>query len=87
MVKNSHHQTVIDSLARLNSDSYPTHCRWMESALELARTAGNSGEVPVGAVIVDRQGNILAKAANRKITDIRSYRSCRNLSDPCCLPS
>ena len=38
----------------------------MEYALQLAHTAGELGEVPVGAVIVDAQGRLLAEAANRK---------------------
>ena len=32
----------------------------------IAKTAGDLGEVPVGAVIVDSQGNLVAAAANRK---------------------
>ena len=66
MIKNSRDRAVINSLAQLNRDSYQTHFRWMEYALELAQTAGNLGEIPVGALIVDRQGNLLAQAANRK---------------------
>ena len=38
----------------------------MEQAIALAKTAGDLGEVPVGAVIVDSQGNLVAAAANRK---------------------
>ena len=66
MTKNSRDRAVITSLAQLNRDSYQTHSRWMEYALELAQTAADLGEIPVGAVIVDRQGNLLAQAANRK---------------------
>ena len=36
----------------------------MELALEEARAAGARGEVPVGAVIVDRDGRVLARAGN-----------------------
>lgn len=66
MTKNSRDRTAINSLAQLNKDSYQIHFRWMEYALELANTAADLGEIPVGAVIVDRQGNLLAQAANRK---------------------
>lgn len=66
MTKNSRDRAVINSLAQLNKDSYQIHLRWMEYALELAQTAGNLGEVPVGAIVVDRQNNLLAQAANRK---------------------
>lgn len=67
MVKRSHHQTVIDALARLNYDTYLIHCSWMKYALRLAQNVGDLGEIPVGAVIIDPQGNLLAEAANRKL--------------------
>jgi tRNA(adenine34) deaminase len=38
----------------------------MSRAIELAKVAGEGGDVPVGAVIVDKQGNLLAQAGNRK---------------------
>lgn len=37
---------------------------WMRHAIQLARDAGETGEVPVGAVIVDEAGSILAAASN-----------------------
>ena len=36
----------------------------MRHAIQLARDAGETGEVPVGAVIVDEAGSILAAASN-----------------------
>jgi tRNA(adenine34) deaminase len=45
---------------------------YMEAALEEARSAGDRGEVPVGAVLVGHDGKVLAKAGNRT----------RELSDP-----
>jgi tRNA(adenine34) deaminase len=66
MTKRSRHQAIQDTFRELNYDDYLIHCRWMEYALNLAQIAGNLGEVPVGAVIVDAQGNLLAEAANRK---------------------
>jgi tRNA(adenine34) deaminase len=39
----------------------------MRRALELAVDAERKGEVPVGAVLVDREGRILAEAANAPI--------------------
>lgn len=56
----------LDRLVRLNYDSYLMHRTWMESALELAQTAAKLGEVPVGAVVVDERGHLLAQAVNRK---------------------
>jgi tRNA(adenine34) deaminase len=38
----------------------------MQKAIKLAQQAGNQGDVPVGAVIIDSQGNLIAQAANRK---------------------
>ena len=42
--------------------------RWMTEALAVAREAAESGEVPVGAVIV-RDGRVIARAANRTVRD------------------
>ena len=42
---------------------------WMLLALETAREALANGEVPVGAVIVDENGELLAAASNCPITD------------------
>ena len=39
----------------------------MEQALACARDAGSAGEVPVGAVIVDAAGVVVARAANAPI--------------------
>jgi tRNA(adenine34) deaminase len=42
---------------------------WMQRALHLAREAEKLGEVPVGAIIIDADGKILAATSNRTITD------------------
>ncbi len=42
---------------------------FMERALQEARRAMECGEVPVGAVIVDQTGTLLASAGNRSIAD------------------
>ncbi len=39
----------------------------MERALDQARLAAKAGEVPVGAVVVDHQGNLVAEAGNNCI--------------------
>jgi tRNA(Arg) A34 adenosine deaminase TadA len=41
----------------------------MRHALDLAAAAAAEGEVPVGAVVVDPRGTIIAAAANRTLTD------------------
>jgi tRNA(Arg) A34 adenosine deaminase TadA len=38
---------------------------FMDAALAEARAAGARGEVPVGAVVIDALGNIVARAGNR----------------------
>jgi len=42
---------------------------WMQKALEAAETARNLGEVPIGACLIDKDGEMLALAGNRTITD------------------
>lgn len=64
------HYKLKQSLSQLDYSAYKTHCSWLEYALKLAQTAGDAGEVPVGAVIVDSQGNLLAEATNRKERDV-----------------
>jgi tRNA(adenine34) deaminase len=53
----------------MDSPDYLTHRRWMEEAIALAQAAGEAGEVPVGAVIVDSSGVAIAKAENRRERD------------------
>jgi tRNA(adenine34) deaminase len=43
--------------------------RWMRAAIEAARAAAELGEVPVGACMVDADGNLLSTASNRPITN------------------
>ena len=40
--------------------------QWMTEALALAEQAGAAGEIPVGAVIVDRGGQIIGRGSNRR---------------------
>ena len=40
------------------------HEKWMRIALEEAELAAESGEIPVGAVVVDEEGNLLARTHN-----------------------
>src|SRR5688572_26370514 len=43
--------------------------KWMMRAIDAAKIAGSSGEVPVGACLVGADGKLLATASNRTITD------------------
>jgi len=40
--------------------------QWMTEALALADQAGAAGEIPVGAVIADRDGQIIGRGSNRR---------------------
>ena len=42
---------------------------YMALALELAREAAADGDVPVGCVIADREGNIIGRGRNRREAD------------------
>jgi tRNA(adenine34) deaminase len=53
----------------IDNSTYLTHRHWMSRALELAQAAGDAGEVPVGAVIVDAAGNSIATGENRRERD------------------
>lgn len=50
----------------LSDPRHPFHLPWMEMALEEAELAAAEDEVPVGAVIVSRQGQLLARAHNQR---------------------
>jgi len=48
---------------------FETDQSWMRVAIEAAALAGKSGEVPVGACLIDENGVLLAAGGNRTITD------------------
>jgi tRNA(adenine34) deaminase len=43
-----------------------SQAQWMEEALALAAEAAQDGEIPVGAVIVDRNGVVIGRGRNRR---------------------
>lgn len=52
------------------SDSFEeSHLKWLEKALELAQQAAREDEVPVGAVIIDAQGNVVGEGYNLREQD------------------
>lgn len=55
--------------AAIDNPTYLAHRQWMIRALELAQAAGEAGEVPVGAVVIDAAGNLIATAENRRQRD------------------
>ena len=46
-----------------------THQLWMDRAISLAKQAGLDGEIPVGAVIVNSEGEAIAIGVNQKERD------------------
>jgi tRNA(adenine34) deaminase len=53
----------------INYSQYLIHRQWMSRALDLAQIAGDADEVPVGAVILDASGSLIAEGENRKQRD------------------
>lgn len=53
----------------LNNSEYLIHRQWMSHAINLAKVAGDADEVPVGAVILDSSGTLIAQGENRKERD------------------
>jgi tRNA(adenine34) deaminase len=48
---------------------FELHQQWMDRSIELATSAGNAGEVPVGAIIINPQGEIIGTGENRRERD------------------
>jgi tRNA(adenine34) deaminase len=46
-----------------------TNEQYMNEALELAKAAGKAGDVPVGAVVVDKDGEIVGRGQNTRETE------------------
>lgn len=57
------------SRSYLNYDAYLVHRQWMSRAIALAAASGEAGEVPVGTVIIDSTGKLIAESSNRKERD------------------
>jgi tRNA(adenine34) deaminase len=53
----------------INEPTYLIHRQWMNQAIALAQSAGEAGEVPVGALIVDAHNNLISTAQNRRERD------------------
>jgi tRNA(adenine34) deaminase len=48
---------------------FPQHQYWMQRSIELATNAGAAGEVPVGAIIINPDGEIIGEGENRRERD------------------
>ena len=53
----------------IDYSSYVVHKKWMSRVLELAKIAGDAGEVPVAAVIINLDGKLVTEAQNRRERD------------------
>ena len=60
--------TVTDGSFAVLSDipAHPEHSEWMVHALAEGAAAGERGEIPIGAVVVDEQGVIIGSAGNTR---------------------
>jgi tRNA(adenine34) deaminase len=47
----------------------PEHEAWMREAIAEARSAWQAGDVPVGCVIIDNAGQVIARGRNRREVD------------------
>ncbi len=56
-------------LPAIENKIYLRHRRWMMRALALADAAGKSGEVPVAAIAIGPNDEVLAETVNRKERD------------------
>ena len=58
---------------------------YMDMALEYAREAYNAGEVPVGCVIVDKDGAVIGKGRNRReeIHDASAHAEMEAIREAC----
>ncbi len=61
--------SVLLSPPAIDDPGYLVHRQWMSRAIARAQSAGEAGEVPVGAVIVDAAGNLIAEGENRRERD------------------
>ena len=53
----------------MKNEVYQRHLYWMNQAYLLGCEAGERGEIPVGAVIVDEKNRLVAKGSNSKERD------------------
>ncbi|MFH1623795.1 MAG: tRNA adenosine(34) deaminase TadA [Pseudomonadota bacterium] len=58
----------MEPIESIISSGMDRHSEFMQEALAAAREAGRKGEVPVGAVIISPEGELLAKAHNESIS-------------------
>jgi tRNA(adenine34) deaminase len=65
------HLTMLDFIPPppIDHPEYLRHRDWMMQAIALAQTAGDAGDVPVGAIVVDGQNQLIASATNRREQD------------------
>ncbi|AFY70775.1 tRNA-adenosine deaminase [Thalassoporum mexicanum PCC 7367] len=48
---------------------FALHQQWIDQAIALAKAAGQVGEIPVGAIVVDHHQQIIATGVNRRERD------------------
>lgn len=79
----------IDARNQSNLDLHPQDEKFMRLALKQAQKAEQLGEVPIGAIIVDKNGKIIAKSTNLRETKLTTlghaelvaiHRACKKLN-------
>lgn len=62
-------ENINDKKKLMEYTEYLIHRQWMNHALQLAQSAGDAGDIPVGAVIINSNGELIAEGENRKERD------------------
>jgi len=62
-------RTVIIPIMTKDRSSESQYAQWMDAAIAEALAAQDEGDVPIGAVIANADGEIIAAAHNRRIID------------------
>ena len=57
---------MLTNLKKLTPEIYRIHCQWMKKVLKLAQNGGYKGEIPVAAIIIDQNNQLIAQATNEK---------------------
>ncbi len=51
---------------KITQAAYEIHRYWMQQAVILGQKSGETGEIPIGAVIVDENNQLIAQSGNQK---------------------
>lgn len=66
--------------------SYQSHEYYLRRAIEISKEARAAGNTPFGALLVNKDGDIVMEQGNIEITDKICTRSCRGNAGSTCFP-